>query len=472
MNPRDIPNGYQAMELFHELLTVLDTVTDFVTQRTCNAFALDYDFRHGSYKQPRWRRELEMPPLQRLADLWLEATIASNALCAGLAVHDFGIKDLVARLDQFASDKQALAPLIDLYEQIFRDIDGIQLPLVAQELLADAVGAARRQAKAVGVGGVRIPLLIRERFEDVTGNQPIDEFVTRLAQSREGTNMTQLNQAMRRWPRQKVLFFAGTVAAVANNFERAARLLLHTVQLLRANAPTSSKVLEGRPNDLDEVLYLQCVVDRMRMHDEAVFNDARRRLDLLADSTPRGSFEYARALSEEGSLFLMRYFNVKFDIEKGASVDVADAMVERSKACLDQAQRASLSARKRRAVDLSLIRALDTQIHTNTIGWHVVRSGFFDGHVRQIKDIETSLGILENGRGDLLRDDHIVGFWERVGSWLIASPERRAEKASEVAEFCHSGLRALAALGAEYQAPSDSVVFKFVAERACVELAS
>lgn len=471
MNARDIPNGYQAMELFDTLLAVLDTITDFVTQRTCNAFALDHDFRHRSYKLPRGRGELEMPPLQQLANLWLEAIIASNALCAGLAVHDFGIKELVESLDQFAGDQQALRPLIDLHEQIFRDIDGIQLPLIAQELLADAVGALRRHVQAADVGGVRIPLLIRERFEAVTGNLPIDKFVTRLAQGRGGTNIAELHQAMRRWPRQKALFFAGTVAAVANNFDRAAGLLSHTVQLLRANTPTPSKPIEGRPNDLDEVLYLQCVVDRLRMCDEAVFDGARRRLDRLIDSAHRGSFEYARALSEEGSLYLMRYFNVKFDIEKGASVGVAEAMVERSKVRLEQAQRASLKARARR-VDLPLIQALDTQIHTNTIAWHVVRSGFFDGHVRQIKDFDTSLDILENVRSTLRGGDHIIGFWESVGSWLIAPPEQRADRAKEVADFCHSRLRALKALGAEYQAPADFIVFSFVAEQASLELAS
>ncbi len=463
MNARDIPNGYQAIELFDRLLTVLDTVTDFVTQRTCKAFALDFDFRQGSYKVPRWRSEIEMPPLQRLANLWLEATIASNTLCAGLAVHDFGIRDLVARLDEFAGDKQALKPLIELHEQIYRDIDGIQLPLIAQELLADAVGAMRRQVKALGAGGVRIPLLVRERFEDVTGKLAIDKFVTRLAEGHAGTNIVKLHGALQRWPREKVVFFAGMVAAVANNFERANRLLSHAEQLCRDRSPT--------PSELDEILYLHCVVDRMRMCDEQVFNSARRRLDQLIERTPPDSFEYARALSEAGSLRLMRYFNVRFDVEKGAPAGVAEAMIERSKERLDQARRASAGAQAARVVGLPLIRTLDSQIHTNMIAWHVVRSGFFDGQLRQIGDIDTSLDILENISGNL-RGDHIIGFWERVGSWLIAPPDQRAERARDVAEFCRSSLQDLQALGAEYQAPTDAIVFKFVAERAALELVS
>ena len=41
--------------------------------------------------------------------------------------------------------------------------------------MSEAVGALRRQAKATGVGRPRIPLLLRERFEDVTGSRAIEE---------------------------------------------------------------------------------------------------------------------------------------------------------------------------------------------------------------------------------------------------------------------------------------------------------
>ncbi|MEA2773826.1 MAG: hypothetical protein QOD93_6788, partial [Acetobacteraceae bacterium] len=350
MNARDIPNGYQAKELFDTFRAVLDTVTDFVTQRTNKAFALEYDWRNGSYKAPRWHTELEMPALRRLAELWLQATIATNALCAGLAVHDFGIKDLVSRLDKFAGDKEALAPLIDLHEQIFRDIDGTQLPLIAQELLTDVVGARRRQSKATGVAGPRILLLIREQFDDVTNKLPMDEFVTRLAQSRGGANMAQLQKAMSRWTRAKVLFFAGTVAAIANNFERAARHLSHAEHLFRTDPP-AAPVREGRHDDLAEVSYLRCVVDRMRMRDSSVFNEARHRLARLAELAQKDSFEYARLMSESGSLFLMRYFNLRFGIEDSTEAGVPDAMIKRSKSFFDEARRASMSVRERRLVD-------------------------------------------------------------------------------------------------------------------------
>jgi hypothetical protein len=463
MNARDIPNGYRAKALFDTLLAVLDTVTDFVTQRRCNAFALTYDFRRRPHKLPRWLGQLEMVPLRRLADLWLEATIASNALCAGLAVHDFGIKDLVARLDQFAGDEQALKPLIELHQNIFYDIDGTQLPLIAQELLTEASGALRREAKATGVGSARIPLLLRERFEDVTRNQPIDDFVMGLANSRGEANLNELQQAMREWPRAKAVFFAGMVAAVANNFERAARQLAHAQQLA-ANAPASGS---GRRRvDVNEISYLQCVVDRMRMRDEATFKNARRRLDRLADAVPKTSFEYARAMSEQGSLFLMRYFNLRFGVEQNDGADIQD-MFSRSRLYLDQARRASSTMVRERK---DLVQALDTQIHTNTIAWQIVRSGFFEEHSNQVKDVETSLGILDNVSDDPEDQDYIVGFWEKVARWLTAPPDRRREAASKVAAFCRSRLQDLATLGDEYQAPTDKIVFLFVAKRAEVEL--
>jgi hypothetical protein len=465
MNARDIPNGYRAKELFDTLLTVLDTVTDFVTQRTCQAYALDYDLRRGSYRLPRWLSQLEMVPLRRLADLWLEATIASNALCAGLAVHDFGIKDLVARLDQFAGDKQALAPLIELHEKIFRDIDGIQIPLIAQELLSEAIGALRRQAAATGVGGARIPLLLRERFEDVTGSQPIDEFVDGLAPSRGEADLKQLQKAMQGWPRAKVLFFAGMVAAVANNFERASRHLAHAQQLAES---TPASAARGARVDANEISYLHCVVDRMRMRDKPAFLDVRRRLDRLAKAAPDGTFEHARALSEQGSLFLMRYFNLMFDVEQANHADVPE-MVDKSRICLDRARRASM-VRGRNAAEFHLIQALDTQIHTNTIALRIVQSGFFEGHAFQVKDVDTSLGILENVSDDPEEQDHIVGFWENLARWLTAPPDRRGEAAATVAVYCRSKLRGLKTLGDEYQAPTDAIVFKFVAERAEAEL--
>lgn len=458
MNARDIPNGYRAKALFDSLLTVLDTVTDFVTQRTYDAYALDYDFRRRPHKMPRWLGQLEMVPLRRLADLWLEATIASNALCAGLAVHDFGIKDLVARLDQFAGDKRALDPLIELHKNIFYDIEGTQLPLIAQELLTEASGALRRQ-KATKVGGARIPLLLRERFDDVTRNHPIDDFVIGLGNNRGEANLDELQTAMRNWPRAKALFFAGMVAAVANNFERATRQLEHARQLA-ANAPVSGS---GRRRvDVNEILYLQCVVDRMRMRDESAFIDVRRRLDRLVKAAADDSFARARAMSEQGSLFLMRYFNLKFSVEPNDGADLQD-MVQRSRIYLDQARRASsMIARERK----DLVQALDSQIHTNTIAWQIVRSGFFEGRSNQVKDVETSLGILENMSDDPEDQDHIVGFWERLARWLTAPPDRRRAEAKFVAEFCRSRLRGLETLGEEYQAPTDAIVFQFVADRA------
>ncbi|RXH07625.1 hypothetical protein EAS56_31765 [Bradyrhizobium guangzhouense] len=461
MNARDIPNGYRAKALFDTLLTVLDTVTDFVTHRTRDAFALDYDFRRQPHKLPRWLGQLEMVPLRRLADLWLEATIASNALCAGLAVHDFGIEDLVERLDKFAGDKRALDPLIELHEKIFYDIDGTQLPLIAQELLTEASGALRR-LRATGVGGARIPLLLRERFEDVTRNQPIDDFVVGLAHSRGEANLQELQRAMAKWPRAKALFFAGMVAAVANNFDRAARQLEHAQQL-SANAPVNGP--GKRQVDVNEIAYLQCVVDRMRMREESTFKDARRRLERLAESLPKASFEYARAMSERGSLFLMRYFNLRFCVERSDGADLQDVL-SRAQNYLDQARRASATIVRERK---DLVQGLDTQIHTNTIALQIVRSGFFDERQNQVKDVETSLGILENVSDDPEGQDYIVGFWENVARWLTAPPDRRREAASSVAAFCRSRLQDLESLPREYQAPTDAIVFLFVAKRAEAE---
>jgi hypothetical protein len=271
---------------------------------------------------------------------------------------------------------------------------------------------------------------------------------------------------MSRWTRAKVLFFAGTVAAIANNFERAARHLSHAEHLFRTDPP-AAPVREGRHDDLAEVSYLRCVVDRMRMRDSSVFNEARHRLARLAELAQKDSFEYARLMSESGSLFLMRYFNLRFGIEDSTEAGVPDAMIKRSKSFFDEARRASMSVRERRLVDRSLIRALDTQIHTNSICWHIVESGFFDGRTPQLQsDVVTSLGILENVSGRAMQDDHIIGFWEKVANWLTAPPQRRTEEAANVATFCNASLLALKTLGAEHQAPTDAVVFSFVADRA------
>jgi hypothetical protein len=461
MNARDIPNGYRAKALFDQLLKVLDTVTDFVTQRRCDAFALEYDFRRRPHKLPRWLDQLEMLSLRRLADLWLEATIASNAICAGLAVYDFGIEYLSERLDQLAGDKEARDPLIKLHKEILDEIEGTQLPLIAQELLTEASGALRRQ-KATGVGRARIPLLLRERFEDVTRTQPIDEFVMGLGNKGGEANLYQLQAAMMDWPPAKTLFFAGMVAAVANNFERASRQLEHAQQLA-AVAPASGSA--KRRFDVHEISYLQCVVDRMRMRDESIFKEVRRRLEGLVKGASEESFERARALSEQGSLFLMRYFNLRFGVELNDRADIHD-LVSRAQHYLDEARRASSRLGRERN---DLVRALDIQIHTNTIGMQIVRSGFFDGRPTPVKDVDTSLGVLENMRDDPEDQDHIVGFWEQLAHWLAAPPGRRREEAASVAKFCRSGLKGLETLGDEYQAPTDAPVFRFVAERAEAE---
>ena len=126
--------------------------------------------------------------------------------------------------------------------------------------------------------------------------------------------------------------------------------------------------------------------------------------------------------------------------------------------------------RARKAVDFHLVQELDKQIHTNTIALRIVQSGFFEGHAPQVRDVETSLGILENVSDDPEEQDHIVGFWEHLARWLTASPDRRRAEAVSVRDFCRSGLQALKDLGSEYQAPTDAPVFRFVAERAEEEL--
>jgi hypothetical protein len=476
MNAKDIPNGYVHRELFDTFMAVLDSVTDFVTRRTHYAFALEHDW-HQHAPAPLPATEAEMAPLRKLADLWREVTIASNALSAGLAVHDFGIRDLFAKLDEFAGDKHALKLLVGLHEQIYRDIDGTQLPLIAQEMLTDAVGALRRQAKATRVACVRMPMLMRERFEDVTENIPIERFIAKLADSKGMADMTRLQDIMSRWNRCKVLFFAGAVAAVVNNFERAARHLAHAEDLWRrefgeSGPSAGARAGERRQFELAEISYLRCVVDRLRMRDKKLFENVRRRLRRLATAAPKDSFEHARAMAETGTLLLMRYFNVRFGIEVGASTGTSAEMVEESWRFLDEARRVSSLVRKRRAADIELLKALDAQIHTNTIALHVVQSGFFEGGAVPLRaGVDTSLGILENVTGEALRRDHIIGLWDRIASWLTAPAAQRSSKATELAQFCKSRLHALSDLGADYQAPSDAPVFSFIADRAAAEAA-
>jgi hypothetical protein len=477
MNAKDIPNGYQAKELFDTFLAVLDSVTDFVTPRTHDSFALAYDWRRQMSEPRRQPDNVEMAPFHRLADLWREATIASNALCGGLAAHDFGIKDLVNRLDDFARDAHAVAQLVGLHQQIYRDIDGTQLPLIAQELLSEAVGALRRQAKATRVAGVRMPILIRERFEEVTRNTPIERFLADLAASKGMTDMARLQDIMSRWHRSKVLFFAGAVAAVANNFERAARHLSHAEHLLRTELagsdPPGSGTAKRRRLELGEISYLRCVVDRLRMRDQKLFDETRRRLRRLVADVPKDSFEYARAMAESGSLLLMRYFNIRFAVEKGAPAGTAAECVHESQRFLDVARHASSVVQRRRTADSELLKVLDAQIHTNTIACHVVQSGFFEGGAAPLRDsVDASLGILENVGGEALDRDHIIGLWDRMAIWLKAPAARRPTEAAGLARFCKSRLHALSKLGDDYQAPSDSLVFEFIAERAGTEATS
>jgi hypothetical protein len=474
MNARDIPNGYGAYELFQRFLSVLTSVTDFVTQRTCGWFALEHDWR-GQQRPPGMRpTALEMAAFERLTELWQQATTATNALCAGLAVHDFGITHLTDRLDRLAGDAQVLTPLIDLHEQIYRSIDGIQLPLIAQEMLVEAVGALRRQAKGSGVAGVRMPLLIRERFSEATGDRRIEDFVAGLAHGTVASSHKRLLEAMKGWARHKVLFFAGSVAAVANNFERAMRHLSLAEESgrsdLTADQAPDAPVSDAIARELAEISYLRCVVNRLSMRDGSGFNHTRERLKALRRAAPRGSFERARAMSEMGSLLLMRYFNVQFDIETGAAPGTTTTMVERAKPSLEDALQLVQQLLKRQDQDPALMGELVSQVHTNRICWYVINSGFFDRRSTPFPDaVRDSLYALEEAAGERLESDHIIGLWGQVGSWLTAPPTRRGDMALEVAKFCRSRLQALEAMGADYQAPVDAKVFAFVAERASAE---
>jgi hypothetical protein len=227
------------------------------------------------------------------------------------------------------------------------------------------------------------------------------------------------------------------------------------------------------------------------MKDKKLFDEARKRLKRLVDSAPKDSFEHARALAESGSLLLMRYFNVRFDIEddkpantgsKATTVSnstimskatIMNNMIEKSKRHLDQARHVSSIVRERRAAKFELIQALDAQIHTNTIAWYVVQSRFFDGITEPLSEpVVTSLGVLENVADEAIRRDHIIGLWGRIANWLTAPAEKRLSRAAEVAGYCQTRLRALNILGVDYQAPSDAPVFSFIAERAAAEVSA
>ena len=92
---------------------------------------------------------------------------------------------------------------------------------------------------------------------------------------------------------------------------------------------------------------------------------------------PKNSFEYARGVAETGALRLMRCLNIRFGIEDGSGATAAE-MVADARHFLDEARRTSSLTLQRKGPDSFLLPALDTQIHTNLIAWHVLHSRFFN----------------------------------------------------------------------------------------------
>lgn len=474
MNVNDIPNGYRAAALFEDLVGMLDSFTSFVEPRTDQAFALEHDWRRLTVGVSQGAQsDAARKQVARLISHWGEAIQTSSVLSAGLAVRDFGLRKLFDSLDRLTSRSEAVNPLVQLHESIFSEIDGIHLPLVVQELLTVAGDALQRQRTAGAVAGVRMPLLIQERFDEFTDGVPIDEYLVALAGGGRGRGSGQERKLAGRLAHEKrryrVLFLAGTIAALANHFELAARHLARASALLRST--TEHRNVSSSARDLAEIAYLRAVVDRMRMRSYRDYRHAEERLRTIAASSAAGSFAWARATSEIAALHLMQFYNARFEIAAPPKEEAAPlhlkSLAARAGEELATLRQKLPDLRRAAAAEPPLMRALEMQVHANTLCWAVATSGFFtsgrQGVISMPGVASGSLQALESlsiASGD---EDFIVGLWQLVALWLLEQPNNQShEAARRLHTYCVDRLAAVNAISAEFRPPADAEVLRFV----------